>query len=572
MADSQSTTPKWLLNCFTLALLLVSVNLLAHRTVEPDLWGHIQYGEEWLSTGVLPQTATHTYSSPDHRWINHENLSELALAVTQRLVGGHGIIIGKVLAGIAVLLLMMRVAVRRGVPAVAAAAMTIPVAYALAEFWLARPQLASFLCAATMCLLLEKSFADWYSGGRVHRRWLVPIIPLMVVWVNAHGGFAAGLCILAAYLGLRFLECFRLWPQLRKSYLATFAAIGIPAALMIFVNPYGADLPLWMARSLGEPRPEISEWASMWEGGITIVPFSILTGLTVVSMMLTRERRDPVQFVIIGLVTIQTWLHLRHLAFEALLVGFWMPPHFYSAWNRVADWWKSRRPNTEADRPMTRFEQLLVGGQAGLTCAALAGFLAWKLVTFGVDRSEYPVAAIEFIDEHQLSGRVVVSFDWAQYTLAALAPHSTVGFDGRFRTCYPQDVIDMTFDFTMGPDSDHRNRSNTPPDAEPGRVLSFGDPHLVLISRKLDRPATRLMDQQSDWVLLYQDATAQLWGRSSLYGDETSDDFIPPADRRISDEVPAGKAAWPAFAGRSGRIAFAEAIPSLSFTTVGLDH
>lgn len=572
MADSESTTPKWLLNCFTLALLLVSTNLLAHRTVEADLWGHIQYGEEWLSTGVVPQTATHTYSSPDHRWINHENLSELVLAVTQRLTGGHGIIIGKVLAGIAVLLMMMRIAVRQGVPAVAAAAITVPVAYALAEFWLARPQLASFVCAAAMCLLLEKAFADWYTDGRVHRHWLVPIIPLMAIWVNAHGGFAAGLCILAAYLGLRFLECFRLCPQLWKSHLATFAAIGIPAALTMFINPYGADLPLWMASSLGEPRPEISEWASMWEAGITIVPFSILTGLTIASMLLTRERRDPVKFVIIGLVTIQAWLHLRHLAFEALLVGFWMPTHFYSAWNRVTDWWQFRRRQAKADHPMTRFERLLVGSQAGLTCAALAGFLTWKLVTFGVDRSEYPVDAIEFIDEHQLSGRVVVSFDWAQYTLAALAPHSTVGFDGRFRTCYPQDVIDMTFDFTMGQDSDHRHRSNTPPDAEANRVLSYGNPNLVLISRKLDPPAVKLMKEQTDWVLLYQDAVAQLWGRSSLYSDESSTDFIPSTDRLISDEVPIGKAAWPAFAGRTGRMAFAEAISPLSIATLSLDR
>jgi hypothetical protein len=572
MADSESTTPKWLLNSFTLALLLVSSNLLAHRTIEPDLWGHIQYGEEWLSTGVLPQTATHTYSSPEHRWINHENLSELTLAIAQRFVGGHGIVIGKVLAGVTVLLLMMRIAMRRGVPAVFAAAMTIPVAYALAEFWLARPQLASFLCAAALCVLLENAFADWYTDGRVRRRWLVPIIPLMIVWVNAHGGFAAGLCILAAYLGLRFLECFRVCPQLWKSHLALFAVIGIPAALTIFINPYGADLVLWMVRSLGEPRPEISEWASMWEAGITIVPFSILTGLTAAAMALTRERRDPVKFIIIGLVTVQAGLHLRHLAFEALLVGFWMPPHFNSAWKRAADWWKSRRPRTAADRPMTPLERLFIGSQAGLTCAALATFLTWKLATFGVDRSEYPVAAIEFINEHQLSGRVVVSFDWAQYTLAALAPHSTVGFDGRFRTCYPQDVIDMTFDFTMGPDSDHRHRSGSPPDAEPDRVLSFGNPNLVLISRRLDRPATRLMAQQADWVLLYQDATAQLWGRSSIYADQASTEFIPPDDRRITNEIPTGIAAWPAFADRSGRMAFAEALSPLSITTVSLDR
>ena len=50
----------------------------------------------------------------------------------------------------------------------------------------------------------------------------------------------------------------------------------------------------------------------------------------------------------------------------------------------------------------------------------------------------------------------MLRFKWAQYAIAAFGvnsderPHLKVAFDGRFRTCYPQELVDMYFDFAIG--------------------------------------------------------------------------------------------------------------------------
>src|SRR5262249_22922211 len=159
-----------------------------------------------------------------------------------------------------------------------------------------------------------------------------------------------------------------------------------------------------------------------------------------------------------------------------------------------------------------------------------------------------------FMTDHGLEGRLVANFDWSQYALAALAPTTTVAFDGRFRTCYPQEIADMQFDFILGDVPGRRWRSPLSPPIDGARVLSFGDPTLALVSRRFPR-SVAVMQAQPDWVLLYQDALAQVWGRRDRYDDPAAAAYLPPADRSITDRAQAGLVAWPALPVRHARAA-----------------
>ena len=63
---------------------------------------------------------------------------------------------------------------------------------------------------------------------------------------------------------------------------------------------------------------------------------------------------------------------------------------------------------------------------------------------------------MQYVADQELTGKLVVTFRWAQYAIAAFNPRShgddglLVAFDGRFRTCYPQEIVDMYFDFATG--------------------------------------------------------------------------------------------------------------------------
>jgi hypothetical protein len=82
---------------------------------------------------------------------------------------------------------------------------------------------------------------------------------------------------------------------------------------------------------------------------------------------------------------------------------------------------------------------LLLFASAGSIVAtvALHKERAW---TMEVPRRQYPVAAVQFIQQHELHGNLLVFFDWGEMCLWEL-PDSRVSIDGRLDTCYPLDVI-----------------------------------------------------------------------------------------------------------------------------------
>jgi hypothetical protein len=162
-----------------------------------------------------------------------------------------------------------------------------------------------------------------------------------------------------------------------------------------------------------------------------------------------------------------------------------------------------------------------------------------------VRKSAYPVEALDYMARQGLTGKLVVHFDWAQYALAAFAPETTVAFDGRFRTCYPQLIADMHFDFLIGDAPGYRWRDPSSPPVDPARVLEYGDPDLVLIPRA-SAHAVQVLRERPEWSLIYQDELAQLWGRRERYDDAASPDYLPPDAREITDRHQSGWAAWPA--------------------------
>jgi hypothetical protein len=221
-------------------------------------------------------------------------------------------------------------------------------------------------------------------------------------------------------------------------------------------------------------------------------------------------------------------------------------------WQRLVAW----RPTLAVHPPLSVRASRLLAVQLGACAVLLGGALTWRLVRFGVDRSVYPVDAIAFMDQHDLQGRLVVTFNWAQYALAALSPTSSVGFDGRYDTCYPQAIVDMHFDLLFGADSTRRHRGANSGPIDPGRVLNVGRPDLVLLHRTGDEPGVTFVNDHPDWIPLYADGLAILWGRRSLFDNPDSARWFAPEKRQISDQRPQGRAAWPAFPGRSGRDAF----------------
>jgi hypothetical protein len=524
--------------------------------VDPDLWGHVRYGQDWLAAGEMPRTATHTYTAVGYPWVNHENAAELLMAISYEHIGVYGMLVAKCLLGMTIMATFAWMACRKGVPALSVWTLLLIVSTNLQAFFPMRPQLLSFALCTIALVCLDRAFPNWPDERTIRFRWLWPLPIIFIAWVNSHGGFMAGLCIVGALLLGRMIEVMldarrpASSIQHPASWLLHLAAIGLACLAATLVNPYGLGMHEWLYHAWGGAPPEITEWAPPRPGKPVFWPFVTIVLVSIASFAATQRKRDWTKIAILALVAWQASLHLRHIAFVALLCGAWLPIHWHSALMRL-------RPDRDKRLPIMLPKPWLRWSMAAAILVGVVGqsmLLANRLSDFPVVRSKYPVDAFQFMVDNRLGGKMVCAFNWAQYALAALSPEVTVGFDGRFDTCYPQEAIDLHFDFLLGDTGPRDRRPNAGP-IDGAKVLDYHDPDLVLIDRAYPTcfavMAAEAAKEKPEWVRLYSDAVAELWGRASRYDNPASPHYFPPESRKLDVRLLEAEFQWPALPDRS---------------------
>jgi hypothetical protein len=537
------------------AILLIGLATASSNVSDPDLWGHVQYGREVLRDGTLPRTATWTYAAEGAPWVNHENIAELMLAWTVDTFGPSGLPLMKLAIAITIFGLMIFSARRSGAGWLPIGAMVMIVGANLQFHWHFRPQILTYLSLAMLLSLWQYVFGELDSKNpqlvitaTSRLRWLWLLVPLMCFWANSHGGFAAGVCIMLAYHGLICLQLIHRRGFRHRRFLLHLSIVTVAAVLATLMNPYGVELWRFMLNALTLPRPEIADWGPPALIGMEATRLWCLLAVGVIALSVD-QRRDIARLVILALLLWQSLSHCRHLSIFAIVCGFWIPRALQQVGNNLQQSFQKLQPQT-ATRSTGRFR---LAAMLLLISLSLVKLLP-TLQEVPVERSEYPVSAMQYLHDHQLHGRTLVTFNWAQYAIGCFAAddgplrESRVAVDGRFETCYPREITDICFDFWLGTDDPgDRYRSPYAPPFSPSLALEFEMPDLVLLARD-QRPSVRIMQQHQDiWALLYQDSLAQIWGRRSEYDVPGLKNYLAPSQRRISDDPQVGTVPWPAY-------------------------
>ena len=545
---------RWTTALSVIAIVALGLSNMTNNVADTDLWGHVQYGREVLADGQLPSTSTWTYAAEGTPWINHENLAELWLAYTYDHFGVWGLTVSKLMMGLAIVGLMIWSGRRSGAGWIAIGFGVFVATDLMFMHWHFRPQVLTYLSLAFLLAGWQFIFANWsevLSGNpvalqlyrrRQHGLWTLPL--LFCLWANSHGGFAAGLLMMTVYHGVRFLELgFSTRWKIGWSLVELFL-ISAGSVLATLVNPYGVKLWEFMWMALRLPRTEITDFAPLaWMSSeaLLVLVCMVLVGLALIS---NRRRQDLAQLLLLGLILWQGLAHIRHVVIFAILCGFWLPGYL----QQLVDLLKQRVNFESLAFTSRRARRLLAAGLCGVILFCSIRVLP-QLRMVEVDRDFYPVSALQFMENHNLQGKTLVTFNWAQYLLGyyATKQKGLVAIDGRYETCYPRTMIDQYFDFLFGePDSNQRYRSPLTPDYDPAWALKHNEPELVLIDR--NSFGNKVLQQHGeDWVLLYRDSLAQIWGRREKYDCPESLHYVPVAARRTDDLAQTGKVQWPAF-------------------------
>src|SRR5664280_816865 len=204
-----------------------------HSVSSTDVFSYTAQGEPWIypvGAGLVPYA---TYLLGGYALISW--LGALACVATVALLLRRG---SAVSAGIAILAVPL-IAYRTGARA---------------------DMFTVVLFAAYLSLLWEN-----YETGRA-RLWLLPL--LMLAWVNLHFGFAAGLALVLAYVGMEASEMLLDDVRRRAAMRRLRRSSGwlVCTALVTLVNPWGWGIYralLRQERASGQQRLWIMEWHSV---------------------------------------------------------------------------------------------------------------------------------------------------------------------------------------------------------------------------------------------------------------------------------------------------------------------
>src|SRR5229473_3295291 len=259
-----------------LAILIADSN----RRTDPDLWGHIRFGQAFIANRHLIDRDPYSYSAAGHLWRDHEWLAEVVMAAVYNAAGVVGLKLWKfVFTAITVLFIADSEAETDAPPSIQLSVLVVASVGLILQTQF-RPQMFTLVCLSALIALLAR---DNYRRGRTI--WLA--VPLMALWANAHGGFVAGILTLALYTGVAALCDLAAGDGLHHAIQLSLVTLAATAATLF--NPYGVGMWKAVVYALRNPytRDIVADWqplahamAAQWHQA----PSGILIYLAAISL------------------------------------------------------------------------------------------------------------------------------------------------------------------------------------------------------------------------------------------------------------------------------------------------
>ena len=358
---------KWHIAALACCVIAALAALFARTVADPDLWGHLRFGQDLLRTGQVIRPDPYSYMTGDQTWINHEWLAEGIFALAYRVAGPQGLIGLKLLAALSICGLIyaylrdLHLAPLRAWILVLLG--TIPIYVGLGTV---RPHLFTYVCFALLMFILSQA-----ERGRLRWLWGLPL--LFALWPNLHGGFLAGIGILLLWLLIYLLEFVLRRPRLpatpQPAPWTALAAVAL-ALLATLVNPYGIGLWTFLLRTATIPRPEITEWAPLTLVSIPGGVYLVLLFVGIAGFVLSPRPRRPFAILAFTVLALLPLVASRHLPLFAVAMPFLAGPYVADVWER----WSASRRSASGD-----------AGSHPLFRAALTG-----VFMLGTDRAPRP--------------------------------------------------------------------------------------------------------------------------------------------------------------------------------------
>jgi len=408
-SDQDVQRARWFIFVLLVALLLLLYFVFipgGRLLLDADLYWHIATGRKIWESGSVPQVDEFSHTFRGHPWIERDWLGDLAFFGAYSLSGWRGVAMitgGAVALAYALLFLMlsrtMRLTVAIGVAAVALALSAVHLH--------ARTQVFGDGLIVVWVAALVRAVDAKTSPSLM-------LLPVMTLWANVHGSFAAGLALTVALAAEAVFES----PGGERLFVARKWAVFLVAAVgAACMTPYGVRSILSTFDVIGahEIKQYIGEWRAV---SFDTAPIEVLALLALVFLALLNGAK----------------IRFCRLTILLLIVAYMLTAvRFIFLFNIIAPLLLAT-PLTRQFRFLGLSEQIATQPQFFTTMSQLGrrglygtyGIIAIIILVTGIlggsveplrSRQISPEGSVDYIFAHNLQGNIYNAYDFGGYLI-----------------------------------------------------------------------------------------------------------------------------------------------------------
>lgn len=420
-----------------------------------DEWWHLKTGKWIVENGRLPKNDIFTYTGESTRWYNHEWLTQLGMygvfasGEDSEIGGVRALVTAKALVFTGTILLVVLLGRQRGASWAVALFVALIAADVSRRTIYPRPPIVSYFLFALNLLMLYA-----WRLGRLRFKWLWVLVPLMVVWANAHGMCLLGIVAAGAFAGGALFE-FLLARRKRSEAdaapahpreLVSLSLLTAALVIAAMANPSGYHLFFLGGKFMDDPilKQVIAEMLPPpfflqrdEAGGIQYMPLYVSFYISVLGLLLLLARnrfRLPfvADYLLVAFFTYQALRHLRLL------------PLFAIASAGPAAWLLSKAIGKLRRNWQPPLKRIIFAGTIALAAYFVFAVMEPPPHTFFrrnlqllrghvMSKEEYPERMMDYIIRTRFPDRIFSEINYCGYMMWRLSPeHHKLFTDNRF--------------------------------------------------------------------------------------------------------------------------------------------
>lgn len=391
-----------------------------------DTGYHIRAGEIIIREMALPRHDPFSFISPTLPWIAHEWFSEVLMAIVHKTLGLEGVVLLFALLLSATYWLLFR-AIRIFRRTIMVDLLVLSLVMSSSQVhWLARPHIFSLFLTVLLYHVLILHQED-------RGNYLYVIPPIMLLWVNLHGGFIAGFLFMGIFLlghilGLLASEGEKRSVSANKG--KKLSLICAASVLVACVNPFGVHAFLFPFRLVSDTylMDHVMEFLSPNFHAFVLYRYLLLFLIGILGF--SRASLSVTESILVLLFTSMSLYSARYIPLCAIVYAPILSKHadilVGESKGKVARWLRESSEVYETIDSGAKGYAILV-----LALAAFIALSATGKVYARFPEKTAPMAAIDFLRKNPIPGNMFNNDEIGDYVIYELYPQYKVFVDGR---------------------------------------------------------------------------------------------------------------------------------------------